>query len=42
MIFDLNVLIRKPDGSWDDSNAKKIIHFARKEKMDIDWQLGNG
>ncbi|XP_051160094.1 heparanase-like [Leptopilina boulardi] len=41
MIFDLNALIRKQDGSWDDTNAKKIIQFARKWKMNIDWQLGN-
>lgn len=42
MIFDLNALIRNSDGSWNDSNAKKIIQFARKSKMNIDWELGNG
>lgn len=43
MIFDLNVLLRKPwDGSWDDSNAKEIITFAKSQGMTLDWQLGNG
>ncbi|XP_066581428.1 heparanase-like [Prorops nasuta] len=41
MIFDLNVLLRNPDGSWNVSNALNIINFARSHSMDIDWQLGN-
>lgn len=41
MIFDLNVLIRDADGSWDDSNAREIISFAKKSNMELDWQLGN-
>ncbi|XP_011863950.1 PREDICTED: heparanase-like [Vollenhovia emeryi] len=41
MIFDLNVLLRNPDGSWNDSNARKIIAFAKNKNMTLDWQLGN-
>ncbi|KAL6262659.1 hypothetical protein P5V15_005452 [Pogonomyrmex californicus] len=41
MIFDLNVLIRNPDGSWNDTNARKIIAFAKNQGMMLDWQLGN-
>jgi len=42
MIFDLNVLLRNPDGSWNDSNAQEIIAFAKNQGMTLDWQLGNG
>lgn len=42
MIFDLNVLLRNPDGSWNDTNAQKIITFAKNQGMELDWQLGNG
>lgn len=42
MIFDLNVLIRTENNSWDDSNAKSIILFAKEKHMKLDWQLGNG
>lgn len=42
MIFDLNVLIRNINGSWNDINAKNIISFAKNKNMKIDWQLGNG
>ncbi|KAI4503009.1 hypothetical protein M0802_002053 [Mischocyttarus mexicanus] len=41
MLFDLNVLIRYPNGSWDDTNAQDIISFAKVSDMDLDWQLGN-
>lgn len=41
MIFDLNVLIRNINGSWNDINAKNIISFAKNKNMKIDWQLGN-
>ncbi|XP_076166182.1 heparanase [Ptiloglossa arizonensis] len=41
MIFDLNVLIRTENNSWDDSNAKSIILFAKEKHMKLDWQLGN-
>lgn len=42
MIFDLNVLLRNPDGSWNDTNAQEIITFAKNQGMELDWQLGNG
>lgn len=42
MIFDLNVLLKNPDGSWNDINAQKIIAFAKNQGMELDWQLGNG
>ena len=42
MLFDLNVLIRKADGTWDSSEARKIILFAKYYEMAIDWELGNG
>lgn len=41
MIFDLNVLLRNPDGSWNDSNTQEIITFAKNQGMTLDWQLGN-
>ncbi|XP_043517824.1 heparanase-like [Frieseomelitta varia] len=41
MIFDLNVLIRADNGSWDDINVKNIISFAKNKNMKLDWQLGN-
>lgn len=42
MIFDLNVLLRNPDGSWNDTNAQEIIAFTKNQGMTLDWQLGNG
>lgn len=42
MIFDLNVLIRNTDNTWNDKNAKEIIAFAKKSNFILDWQLGNG
>lgn len=27
-LFDFNVMLRKSDGSWDESNAKKILEFC--------------
>lgn len=41
MIFDLNALIRTPNNSWDDVNARSIISFAKYKNMSLDWQLGN-
>lgn len=42
MIFDLNVLLRNADGSWNSDNAKEIIRFAKGHGMELDWQMGNG
>ncbi|XP_032688357.1 heparanase-like isoform X2 [Odontomachus brunneus] len=41
MIFDLNVLLRNSDGSWNNTNAQEIITFAKNHDMKLDWQLGN-
>ncbi|XP_014237707.1 heparanase-like [Trichogramma pretiosum] len=42
MIFDLNVLIRKSDFTWDSSDALKIISTLKERKaQNVDWQLGN-
>ncbi|KAJ8674006.1 hypothetical protein QAD02_005268 [Eretmocerus hayati] len=41
MIFDLNVLLRNGDGSWNSDNAHQIITYARGREMDLDWQMGN-
>lgn len=42
MIFDLNVLLRNLNGSWNNSNAQEIIAFTKNQGMTLDWQLGNG
>lgn len=42
MIFDLNVLLKNLDGSWNNTNAQEIITFAKNHHMELDWQLGNG
>ena len=42
MIFDLNVLLRNLNGSWNNSNAQEIIAFTKTQGMMLDWQLGNG
>ncbi|XP_014487586.1 PREDICTED: heparanase-like isoform X2 [Dinoponera quadriceps] len=41
MVFDLNVLLRNLNGSWNDTNAQEIITFAKNHDMELDWQLGN-
>ncbi|KAI4463089.1 heparanase [Holotrichia oblita] len=41
ILFDLNVLIRKADGSWDYENAEKLIKFSNDNNMNVIWQLGN-
>ncbi|KAK9721525.1 Glycosyl hydrolase family 79, N-terminal domain [Popillia japonica] len=41
ILFDLNVLIRKSDGSWDYENAEKLIKFSNDNNMNVIWQLGN-
>lgn len=42
MIFDLNVLRRTQNNTWDSTNAREIMAFANKNKFVLDWQLGNG
>ncbi|XP_014216649.1 heparanase-like [Copidosoma floridanum] len=41
MMFDLNVLLRNTDGSWNSDNAREIIRFAKRRGMELDWQMGN-
>ncbi|KAK3599811.1 hypothetical protein CHS0354_022376 [Potamilus streckersoni] len=43
LIFDLNSLLRKEDGSWDPTNAMKLFQYASKKNYTISgWELGNG
>ena len=42
MIFDLNVLLRNENGTWNSENAEEIMDFAKSHDMKIDWQMGNG
>ncbi|KAJ1524818.1 hypothetical protein ONE63_009688 [Megalurothrips usitatus] len=41
LLFDLNVLLRRPSGKWDPTNALKLIKFSQKNNLTLDWQLGN-
>ncbi|KAK3595333.1 hypothetical protein CHS0354_004488 [Potamilus streckersoni] len=42
LIFDLNSLLRKEDGSWDPTNAMKLFQYASKKNYTISgWELGN-
>lgn len=42
VVFDLNVLLRTVDGSWNSSNPLKIMHYASDKGYNFSWQLGNG
>ena len=42
MIFDLNSLKRFDNGSWDPTNAEKLISFSNNFNLNINWELGNG
>lgn len=42
LIFDLNALRRFDNGSWDSSNARKLIEFSSKHNLNVNWELGNG
>ncbi|XP_045129974.1 heparanase-like isoform X3 [Portunus trituberculatus] len=41
LLFDLNQFYRKPDGSWDPSNAHLLLHDACSWGFPVAWQLGN-
>ncbi|KAK7080637.1 hypothetical protein SK128_002595 [Halocaridina rubra] len=41
MIFDLNQFYRTPEGNWDPTNAKLILHEAAARNDSVIWQLGN-
>ena len=42
LVFGLNDLLRKDDGSWDYSNPLKFLQYARSRGDDVDFELGNG
>ena len=42
VMFGLNVLLRKQDGSWDASNAKEIMQYVAEHGYNFGWELGNG
>ena len=41
-IFGLNVLLRKPDGNWDSSNAEDLFAYTMSKGYTVNWELGNG
>ena len=41
-IFGLNVFLRKPDGSWDSTNAEKLMKYTISKGYQVNWELGNG
>ncbi|XP_063876599.1 heparanase-like [Scylla paramamosain] len=41
LLFDLNQFYRKPDGSWDPSNAHLLLRDACSWGFSVVWQLGN-
>ena len=42
VMFGLNVLLRKQDGSWDASNPKEIMQYVAEHSYNFGWELGNG
>ncbi len=42
VMFGLNVLLRKQDGSWDASNPKEIMQYVAEQGYHFGWELGNG
>ena len=42
VLFGLNVLLREKDGSWNASNAKKIMQYVAENDFRFGWELGNG
>uniref|UniRef100_A0A914V5M5 Uncharacterized protein n=1 Tax=Plectus sambesii TaxID=2011161 RepID=A0A914V5M5_9BILA len=42
LIFDLNVLIRSPDGRYNTSNAEMLLNYASQMNYSMDFELGNG
>ncbi|KXJ22945.1 Heparanase, partial [Exaiptasia diaphana] len=41
VVFDLNVLKRSKNGSWDPTNPLEIMHYVREKGYNFAWQLGN-
>lgn len=42
VVFDLNVLKRRKNGSWDPTNPLEIMRYVRDKGYHFAWQLGNG
>ena len=44
VIFGLNVFLRShwPHGSWDTTNAEKLIKYTISKGYSVNWELGNG
>lgn len=42
VLLDLNSLLRNSDGSWDSTNAEQLIQFASENKLEFNFELGNG
>ncbi|XP_037074140.1 heparanase-like [Pollicipes pollicipes] len=41
LLFDLNALLRDPDGRWNGTNAGKVVSTLAEEGLSVVWQLGN-
>ncbi|XP_060570501.1 heparanase-like [Ruditapes philippinarum] len=42
LIFGLNLLLRKPDGAWDPSNAEELMKYTVQSGYKMGgWELGN-
>ncbi|KAK4886223.1 hypothetical protein RN001_002494 [Aquatica leii] len=41
ILFDLNCLIRYPNGSWNFENAEDLIKFSNDHDLNVIWELGN-
>ena len=42
LIFGLNALLRYPNGSWDSTNAAKLLNYTASKNYSVAWELGNG
>lgn len=42
IVFGLNLLLRRNDGSWNSSNPLEIMRYAAKNGYNFAWELGNG
>ena len=42
VIFSLNFFKRFVNGSWDPSNALKVIKYVAERGYKFKWELGNG
>lgn len=41
LIFGLNLLLRKSDGTWDSTNAESLIDFISTKGYHVNYELGN-